>query len=203
MIQVPGVDGAPGLVFRAWTQADILQASSHLPSIHNGTAFAKDFLIFCKEFMPTGPEVHRLLVKHVGPTDFSKIRTVVTGNGCDSRLIKLDWGDNTNGPYRTFIEAVCPEIALRFPSKVNMALINSTRQGKTEDVTSYHQRLMSAFQTHSGLEEPGDKTIMTVWETHLKNAFVNGLLPDIKAATERSVIGLEDARLDEVGGPRH
>ncbi|KAK9533145.1 hypothetical protein VZT92_008297 [Zoarces viviparus] len=190
MIQVPGADGDPGLVFRAWTQADILQASSHLPSIQNGAVFAKEFLTFCKEFMPTGPEVHRLLVKHVGPTDFSKIRAVVTGDGADTRQVLIGWTDASNAPYVAYITAVCAEIALGFLSKVNMALINSTRQGKEEDVTSYHQRLMSAFQTHSGLEEPDDKTTMTVWETHLKNAFVNGLLPDIKTATERSVIGL-------------
>ncbi|XP_062418370.1 uncharacterized protein LOC134129063 [Pungitius pungitius] len=199
MIQVlQPQDGLPGLVFRPWTSADIQQAASHLPNIKNGVAFGKEFLTFCKEFMPTGAEVHRLLVKHVGPSDFSKIRAVVTGAGCDSHQVHRDWSNEANLNYRTFITAICDAVVAAFPAAVNMALINSTKQGKAEDVTFYYQRLVAAFQIHSGLEEPTDLTNMTVWETHLKNAFMNGLLPDVKTATEHSVVGLEDARLTEV-----
>nr|XP_040025038.1 uncharacterized protein LOC120812909 [Gasterosteus aculeatus aculeatus]XP_040025039.1 uncharacterized protein LOC120812910 [Gasterosteus aculeatus aculeatus] len=94
------------------------------------------------------------------------------------------------------ITAICAAVVAAF--QVNMALINSTKQGKAEDVTFYYQRLVAAFQIHIGLEEPTDITNMTVWETHLKNAFMNRLLPDVKTATEHSVVGLEDARLTEV-----
>nr|XP_040048865.1 uncharacterized protein LOC120829098 [Gasterosteus aculeatus aculeatus]XP_040048874.1 uncharacterized protein LOC120829098 [Gasterosteus aculeatus aculeatus] len=190
--------GHRGVVFRPWTATDIQQAASHLPDIKNGAAFGKEFLAFCKEFMPTGPEIHRLLVKHVGLSDFSKIRAVVTGQGCDSRHEAPDWDHADNVAYRAFVTAVCAAVVTAFPATVNMAPINSTKQGRTEDVTFYHQRLVAAFQIHSGLEEPTDITNMTVWETHLKNAFMNGLLPDVKTATEHSVVGLEDARLTEV-----
>nr|XP_040028614.1 uncharacterized protein LOC120816975 [Gasterosteus aculeatus aculeatus] len=91
------------------------------------------------------------------------------------------------------ITDVCAAVVAAFP--VNMALINSTKQGKAEDVTFYYQRLVAACHIHIGLEEPTDITNMTVWETHLKNAFMNGLLPDVKTATGHSVVGLEDARL--------
>ncbi|XP_077954099.1 uncharacterized protein LOC120812452 [Gasterosteus aculeatus] len=198
MIQVPGPDGHRGVMFRPWTATNIQQAASHLPDIKNGAAFGKEFLAFCKEFMPTGPKIHRLLVKHVGPSAFSKIRAVVTGQGSDSRHEAPDWDHADNVAYRAFVTAVCAAVVTAFPATVNMALINSAKQGRTEDVTSYYQRLVAAFQIHSGLEEPTDITNMTVWETHLKNAFMNGLLPDVKTATEHSVVGLEDARLTEV-----
>nr|XP_040024033.1 uncharacterized protein LOC120812267 [Gasterosteus aculeatus aculeatus]XP_040024034.1 uncharacterized protein LOC120812267 [Gasterosteus aculeatus aculeatus]XP_040024035.1 uncharacterized protein LOC120812267 [Gasterosteus aculeatus aculeatus] len=162
MIQVPGPDGHRGVVFRPWTATDIQQAASHLPDIKNGAAFGKEFLAFCKEFMPTGPEIHRLLVKHVGPSAFSKIRAVVTGQGSDSRHEAPDWDQADNVAYRAFVTAVCAAVVTAFPATVNMALINSTKQGRTEDVTSYYQRLVAAFQIHSGLEEPTDITNMTV-----------------------------------------
>ncbi|XP_062414134.1 uncharacterized protein LOC134102859 isoform X2 [Pungitius pungitius] len=133
-------DGLPGLVFRPWPwpSAAIQQAASHLPNIKNGLAFGKEFLTFCKDFMPTGAEVHRLLIKHVGPSDFSKIRAVVTGAGCDSHQVHRDWSNEANRNYRTFITAICAAVVAAFPATVNMALINSTKQGIAEDVTFYY-----------------------------------------------------------------
>ena len=199
MIQVPGPDGAPQLVFRPWTDADIRTAMSHLPKISSsGIAFSTAFQVFCEQFMPTGQEMHRLLMLQVGPVLFSKISRFVTGGQANVRPRRAGWDHADNQDYRNFVTAVCAGISAQFPERVDMSIINSTKQRTDESVEEYHQKMLTTFQAHGGIPKPEDVALMTVWETHLKNAFINGLLPDIKRATERSVIGLEDARHEEV-----
>ncbi|XP_068592410.1 uncharacterized protein [Cebidichthys violaceus] len=196
MVQVPGAV-APQLVYRPWTDADIRAAMAHLPPVPNsGMAFSAEFTIFCQQFHPTGHEMRRLLLHHMGPTHYATIKELLVN---DVRLVNVTWGHDDNGPYRDYLTALCVGIERAFPDRVDMSQINNTKQTSGESVHDYYQRLLTVFNRNSGIEEPlvrGDNP--GLWETHFKNAFVNGLLPDIKFNTERSVIGMEDARLTEV-----
>lgn len=60
MIQVMGPDGRAHHVYRPWTDQDMKDNLSHLPTIEaSGDKFSDDLLIFCQQFSPTFPELRR------------------------------------------------------------------------------------------------------------------------------------------------
>ncbi|XP_077953723.1 uncharacterized protein LOC144391064 [Gasterosteus aculeatus] len=196
MIQVPGHSG-PILVFRSWTDTDIRAAMAHLPPIqHSGRLFAEAFMDFCKQFLPNFAEIRRVLMSHVGPTHYQKLNQLVAG---DTSAADVEWSSNQNKPYRDTLTALNDGIKTLFPDKVDMTPINNTKQAAGESVHDYYQRLLTVFNLNSGIPQPaalGDA--LGTWESHLKNAFMNGLLPDIKMTVQRSVAGMEDSRLADV-----
>ncbi|XP_077936519.1 uncharacterized protein LOC144383319 [Gasterosteus aculeatus] len=193
MIQVPG-HSSPILVFRPWTDTDIRAAMAHLPPIqHSGRLFAEAFMDFCK---PNFAEIRRVLMSHVGPTHYQKLNQLVAG---DTSAADDEWSSNQNKPYRDALTALSDGIRTLFPDKVDMTPINNTKQATAESVHDYYQRLLTVFDLNSGIPQPavlGDA--LGTWESHLKNAFMNGLLPDIKMNVQRSVAGIEDSRLADV-----
>ena len=196
MINVMGPTG-PALVYRPWTDADMTEALTHLPDPRNsGTAFAVQFETFCHEFMPTVSEIRRLLMKKLGPTDFAKIRQHCGG---DLRLTSPDWDDAANAAYVNALNTLLNALRTTFPNKIDMSKITGCKQLPGETVGDFLTRLTVLFNQHSGIPIPdnlGDEP--GAYETHLKQAFLNGLLPPLRADVGHTCIGLEDARLTEV-----
>lgn len=86
----------------------MIEALTHLADPRNsGTAFATQFETFCHEFMPTVPEIRRLLMKKLGPTDFEKIRQHC---GVDFRLTSPNWGDVANAAYENALNATAQRL---------------------------------------------------------------------------------------------
>ena len=196
MINVMGPTG-PALVYRPWTDADMTEALNHLPNPRNsGTAFAVQFEIFCREFMPTVSEIRRLLMKKLGPTDFAKIRQHCGG---DLRLTSPDWDDAVNAAYVNALNTLLNALRTAFPDKIDMSKLMGCKQQPGETVEDFLTRLTALFNQHSGIPIPDDLGNQPgAHETHLKQAFLIGLLPPLRADVGHTCIGLEDARLTEV-----
>lgn len=196
MIAVMGPRG-PAVVFRPWTESDMSAALEHLPSHKaSGSKFATALGDFCKEFHPTMPELRRLLMKKLGPTDYGKIKNKCEG---EDRPEAPEWGARENAAYVQKINLLCTGIREAFPDRVDMSKITSCKQRMEEDVGDYFHRLLQIFNENSGIEEPTQRGEQAgTWEVHLRQCFLNGLLPSIKTAVETSCVGLDEARLTEV-----
>ncbi|KAM3621223.1 uncharacterized protein V6R79_008130 [Siganus canaliculatus] len=196
MINVMGPDGA-ALVHRPWTDADMISALHHLPDCKaSGTKFRSALQDFCREFMPTMPELRRLLMKQMGPTNYTQIRAACDG---DERPVHPDWTHNDNAAYRARVETVGRAVEAANPDRVDMSKITSCKQKPGEPVNDYYHRLLQLFNENSGLAEPAVKGDSAgVWEVHLKQCFLAGLQASIRAGVELSCVGLHDARLAEV-----
>ena len=196
MINVMGPTG-PALVYRPWTDADMTEALNHLPDPRNsGTAFALQFETFCREFMPTVSEIRRLLMKKLGPTDFAKIRQHCGG---DLRLTSPDWEDAGNAAYVNALNTLLNGLKTAFPNKIDKSKITGCKQQPGETVGDFLTRLTVLFNQHSGIPIPDDLgNEPGAYETHLKQAFLNGLFPPLRANVGNTCIGLEDARLTEI-----
>ncbi|XP_071062472.1 uncharacterized protein [Pseudochaenichthys georgianus] len=201
MIQVAGPDG-PALVYRPWTIAEMKEISrDHLPDVELGGAkFAAALLMFCRQFTPTMPEIKTLLTLKMGPTHVSHFTEILRGQ---QHMTKPEWDDELNATYRDVLGRLETAITKKFPVKVDMARIYACKQNPEETVNDYYHRLEQVFKENSGVikQEPGaePQTEVGVWETHLSNAFLNGLSPAISASVRNSCIGvLDGARLEEI-----
>ena len=85
---------------------------------NSGTAFAVQFEVFCREFMPTVSEIRRLLMKKLGPTDFAKICRHCGG---DLRLTSPDWDDAVNAAYINALNTLLNALRTAFPNKIDIA----------------------------------------------------------------------------------
>lgn len=98
--------------------------------------------------MPTGHEMRRLLMHHMGPTHYATIKHLLDA---DVRARNVVWTHAENQPFRTFLALLCVGIEAAFPAKVATSRINNTKQAPGESVHDYYQRLLTVFQQNSGV----------------------------------------------------
>lgn len=196
MVQVAGAAG-PMVVFRPWTEADMKEAMKHLPDHKaSGERFGEEFGVFCADFHPTMPEIRRLLLIKLGPTDYAKVKHACEGN---ERLNTVEYEHHDNAAYRQKLTNIKNALKAAFPIRVDMSRISSCTQRDGESVEDYYHRLLHTFSDNSGIPEPSQRgEAPGAWETHMRHCLVAGLLPPIKRAVEISCIGLQTARLAEV-----
>ncbi|KAK7925084.1 hypothetical protein WMY93_007394 [Mugilogobius chulae] len=104
----------------------------------------------------------------------------------DSRAAKVDYDENLE--YINAISKLTTSIEEAFPPKIDMTLINRCRQKQDESPDDFVQRLTDIFDANSGL-----KAENPAYETHLCNAIVRGLRPDIFAGVRQTYVGLLDS----------
>ncbi|XP_034093425.1 uncharacterized protein LOC117560601 [Gymnodraco acuticeps] len=199
MIQVAGPRG-PLFVYRPWTISEMKEISKdHLPNVELGGAkFSTALEMFCRQFSPTMPEIKKLLTLKMGPTHVSHFTQLLGGQ---QRMAETEWEHNDNAAYRDALTTLQAAITEKFPAKVDMSRIYACKQNADETVNDYFHRLEQVFVENSGLikQEGGLAPALGVWETHLSNAFLNGLSPAISASVRSSCIGVMDgARLEEI-----
>ena len=197
MIQVAGPRG-PSLVHRAWTSTDIQNARGELPPLSaGGLKMAEGLYIFCKEWQPTENELKRLLLKYLGAANFTKIKNAF-GND-DRRPKEADWEEAGNYPYLQLLDDLVKRLTENFPVQIDMTKITTCKQGQRESVEDYYTRLHGVYVLHNGSIEPTDLgPIPGPWETHLRNAFVAGLRPNIGEKVKQSCIDWEHSRLTDL-----
>jgi len=102
-------------------------------------------------------------------------------------------------PSGDAVRHLCSAFTQAFPVKVNMEKITACKQKDGENPDEYLTCLTEVFNTHSGLQLPGElSNAPAVWEIHLCNCFLSGLKPNIASAVKRSSIGWNDACLSEL-----
>ncbi|KAK1877319.1 Gag polyprotein, partial [Dissostichus eleginoides] len=199
MVQVAGHDG-PSVVYRPWTIKDMKEMmNDHLPDIQqDGEKFSTALLLLCQQFSPTMPEIRKLLTLKIGPTHASHFTQQMTGL---HHITKVEWENPANDGYHNAITTLCTAIKAKFPAKVDMSKITACKQNPEESVNDYYHRLHLVFNANSGIQEPDGYSAgaVGVWETHLSNAFLNGLSSAISTSVRASCIGVMDgARLEEI-----
>ncbi|XP_077351969.1 uncharacterized protein LOC144001495 [Festucalex cinctus] len=139
MVQVMGPTGEAAFVFRPWTYQDMKDNLHHLPDIADGGTFAAALLTFCQQFTPTVPELNRLLMMKLGPTDHMKIANFVTSNHCpvNPRMDRRQNADETVADYFSRLYKVFkdnsgltePTVMEATPSPWEVHLSNAFRNG--------------------------------------------------------------------------
>ncbi|KAL0150426.1 hypothetical protein M9458_054243 [Cirrhinus mrigala] len=197
MIEVSGPDG-PMMVFRPWTALEAREAMAHLPDVsEGGDRLSTELLRFCEEFSQTMTELRRLLLSKLGPSNWYKISNRMPVD--DHRRKSSDWNDDGNDGYRRAVGTVARVIKETFPTRVNMSKISRCRQEKDETVDDYYCRLHDVFNKFSGLTEPANRGLEPdTRESHLRNAFMDGLKPEITEKVKASCIEWREGRLATV-----
>ena len=132
----------------------------------------------------------------LGPTDFAKICQHCGG---DLRLTSTDLDDVVNAAYVNALNTLLNALRTAFPNKIDIFKITGCKQQPGKTVGDFLTRLTVLFNQHSGIPIPDNLGNQPgAHETHLKQAFLNGLLPPLRADVGHTCIGLEDARLTEV-----
>ncbi|XP_039660045.1 uncharacterized protein LOC120561142 [Perca fluviatilis] len=122
MIQVPTQAGGIGLVYRAWTELDIRKATSHLPPCKNS-------------FLPTVPEIRRLLMINLGPMEYAKIRHLLPEDPTDDPVLHHpNLANRANDDYNDLLEDLSSGIETVFPDRIDMSHVANTKQNKGETV---------------------------------------------------------------------
>lgn len=132
MIEEAGHEGLT-LVFRSWTVDDMQAYAKQLPDIAWGVGGVSSTAVsaFCKEVLPSGPEMRKTLALHMGPTNFEKIKDKINGDFHPKHPV---FENATNTPYSEALEKLCEDIKRTFPCKVNTAKIRACKQQKDEVV---------------------------------------------------------------------
>ncbi|KAI3374167.1 hypothetical protein L3Q82_006014 [Scortum barcoo] len=188
------------MVYRPWTQKDMLDSLAHLPDpTVSGTRFSDELLIFCKEFSPTTHELRRLLKKKLGLAAYDKIRSACQR---ETRQVHPVWENEENAAYLNALDILMTALKVAFPTKVDITKISNCKQRRDEMVADYYTRLHLLFNDHGGgMTEPTERgDTPTLWESHMIMIkwFLDGLLPHISADIKKSCVGYEDARLTDL-----
>ncbi|XP_060720834.1 uncharacterized protein LOC132842185 [Tachysurus vachellii] len=189
-------DGDPMLVHRPWTLKDIEHAHEQVPDPREvgGEKFGVELERFCKVFLPTSLELRRLLGRKLA---------------ADITRIKYDWPDENlcmrhpdhengrNATYFNFITGLREACSEAFPVKMDMTKIALCKQEDGETVAQYLHRLTDIHNAHSGLTAPQDMSdgAVTAYEAHLRNSFMNGLIPGISDKVRNLCITWDTGKL--------
>lgn len=89
----------------------------------------------------------------------------------------------TSEPLRAQLAGLYERIRVRLAPRADYGKIGEIKQKEAETASDFLDRLRPVFRQHSGLnyqEEP-----QTPFQQQLKNAFLNGLLPKVRAHVEK------------------
>ncbi|MGL4646344.1 MAG: hypothetical protein ACRCVL_04430 [Cetobacterium sp.] len=149
---------------------------------------------FCKEFRPTSLELRCLLGRKLA---------------ADITRIKYEWPDENlcmrhpdhesgrNATYYNFVTELREACYEAFPAKMDMTKIVLYKQQDGETVAQYLHRLTEAHNAHSGLIAPENMSVgvVTAYEAHLRNSFMNGLIPEISDKVKKLCITWDTGKL--------
>ncbi|KAL1270830.1 hypothetical protein QQF64_029846 [Cirrhinus molitorella] len=197
MVEVSGPEG-PMMVFRPWTAAETREAMAHLPDVsEGGDKLSEELIQFCEEFSPTMAELKRLLLTKLGPTNWYKVKGRMPADDCKRR--HCEWDNQENYAYHRAVGTVAHVIRETFPTRIDMSKVSRCQQEKDEKAKDYYSRLHEIFNKFSGLVEPADRGQEPgTWECHLRNAFLDGLKPEVARKVKASCLGWREGRLATV-----
>ncbi|XP_027027334.2 uncharacterized protein LOC113659001 [Tachysurus fulvidraco] len=189
-------DGDPMLVHRPWTLKDIEHAHEQVPDPREvgGETFGVELERFCKVFLPTSLELRRLLGRKLA-TDITRIKYEWPDENLCMR--HPDHENGRNATYTNFITELREACSEAFPVKMDMTKIALCKQEDGETVAQYLHRLTDVHNAHSGLTAPQDMSegAVTAYEAHLRNSFMNGLIPGISDKVKNLCITWDTGKL--------
>ncbi|KAL3973638.1 uncharacterized protein LOC109200185 isoform X2 [Oreochromis niloticus] len=106
----------------------------------------------------------------------ARVRGEYTGNGADGEALR---GDDLIQALNPVYERIRTILAPR----PDYGKIGETKQNENESASDFLDRLRPVFRQNSGLEY--DEGVNTPFEQQLKNAFLKGLLPKVRAHVDK------------------
>ncbi|XP_029707076.1 uncharacterized protein [Takifugu rubripes] len=190
--------GNPMYVYRPWTEADIVEAAKHLPPPEKGGAtMAKALTDFFRDYVPTSSEMARIM-KFCSPTQFAAVKSIFSGHWQPATINWASCGagdDPRDIAYRDFTTRLITKVTEDFKTQCDLSKVSACVQAKDEGPRDYVQRLMIAFDDHSGMTKPDPYPgpEVTPYETFLKQQFLQGLQHPLGQLVKDSCIGWSDA----------
>lgn len=182
----PGADNAPAPVddrqllytYRPWSHEDRKNVLKDVPPLNEGFQPWQDAVELIRQnWGLNGSEMLQVLQDLLG-LRFARVRG--TFNGCDAagELFPTNSPD-LNNAMNEFYARVRTMLAPR----PDYGKIGEVKQKEAETASDFLDRLRPVFKQHSGLnyEEGPD----TPYQQQLKNAFLNGLLPKVRAHVDK------------------
>lgn len=191
-----GEDGVPLQpatvnVYRPWTQADVSRAVEGIPHPkENNIEFGRQIELLYKSYKLNASEIER----------------------CLRAIIKIDWVQ-IQGPWDPLVDgvpmafddaalqdplaALLGRITAHYQARKDWTKITECRQEDNETVISYLARLRVVFDAHSAVTIPEGVDDIGPYAQQLKNAFLNGLKPEITGFIKKHQIGWQTCTLTE------
>lgn len=189
------------LVFRPWSHEDRKNVLKDVPPLHDGfDTWKRAVEAIRTQWYLNGHEMYQVLQDLLG-LKFGSVKGSFTGGAINNPLDSLVVG---NGPQP--LRAGDPElegqlhnfyerVKLQLAPKPNYNKIGEVKQKENETASDFLDRLRPVFRQHSGLDyADGDAT---PFQQQLKNAFLNGLLPPIRAHVEKHWVTMNTGNLPD------
>lgn len=184
-------------VYRPWTQRDIEKAVEGIPHPKTGMAgFERDLNGLASSYRLNTGEIERAVRTIVGK-DWFAVRGAWVPTGQDGNVIQ--WTEGPGDPFRAKITELCANLTVHYHRHADFSKITECRQGDSETVSQYLERLKDVFNANSGTPEPphgGDQN--TPYHQQLKIAFLTGMHPEVSKEVRKNLVGWGLATLAEV-----
>eukprot|EP00063_Salmo_salar_P062726 XP_014037561.1 PREDICTED: uncharacterized protein LOC106590914 [Salmo salar] len=192
MIALPnpraGDDGALATldVYRAWTQRDVVRAVEGVVHPKTGIeGFRRELEGLAASFKLDTGEIERAVRQLVGK-DWAAVRGQWVPGHND--LVVLPWA--ADGPYADKIAQLCNNLREHYHRHAYFSKIHECKQGDSETISQYLERLKYVFNANGGLiEPPGAQGNDTAYHQQLKIAFLSGMRPEISRTIKKTLVG--------------
>ncbi|CAI5670185.1 unnamed protein product [Oreochromis niloticus] len=179
----PAVDGviprdpnAFTYTYQPWTAEDRKNVLKDVPPLNEGHQQWRDAVdIIRSNWLLNGREMLQVLQDLLG-LKLARVRGEYTGNGADGEALR---GDDLIQALNPVYERIRTILAPR----PDYGKIGEIKQNENESASDFLDRLRPVFRQNSGLEY--DEGVNTPFEQQLKNAFLKGLLPKVRAHVDK------------------
>lgn len=163
-------------VYQPWTAEDRKHVLKDVPPLSEGHQQWRDAVELIRQnWLLNGQEMIQVLQDLLG-LKFASVRGDFTGIGDDREFLR-------NDALQAALQPVYERIRTILAPRPDYAKIGKTRQKENETASDFLDRLCPVFRQNSGLEYTEGPE--TPYQQQLKNAFLKGLLPKVRAHVDK------------------
>lgn len=163
-------------VYQPWTAEDRKNVLKDVPPLNEGHQQWRDAVELIRtNWLLNGQEMLQVLQDLLG-LKFASVRGNFTGVDDQNEYLR-------NDALEAALAPVYERIRVRLAPRPDYGKIGETTQKENETASDFLDRLRPVFRQHSGLEH--DDGPETPYQQQLKNAFLKGLLPKVRAHVDK------------------
>lgn len=163
-------------VYQPWTAEDRKHVLKDVPPLSEGHQQWRDAVELIRQnWLLNGQEMIQVLQDLLGLM-FASVRGDFTGIGDDREFLR-------NDALQAALQPVYERIRTILAPRPDYTKIGETKQKENETASDFLDRLRPVFRQNSGLEYTEGPE--TPYQQQLKNAFLKGLLPKVRAHVDK------------------
>lgn len=165
-------------VFRAWSQTDGLNVLKDVPPLNEGFETWREAVELIRTHWHLNAIEMLQVIQDLLGLKMGTVKDDFTGTDPQGRAL-----GPTSDALRNQLTPLYDRIRTRLAPRADYGKIGEVKQKEAETASDFLDHLRPVFRQHSGLnyqEEP-----QTPFQQQLKNAFLNGLLPKVRAHVEK------------------